>query len=164
VKSLKTLTTFAKMRLVLMCTAPGCDQGQGIPYKTPHMPSGDAQTLLRIHRARRHPPAPELAKEQALQVNTNMDTMVRLYKLECTFPTCYRGDGAHYKTLKLASGLALALLQEHRAERHPPAASPNAQPPANAYTTVTDSLELPFVPSTIDEDSYGLLSTKPLPE
>ena len=41
----------------------------------------------------------ESAKEQALQVNTNMDTMVRLYELECTFPTCDRGDGAHYNTV-----------------------------------------------------------------
>ena len=108
---------------VLTCTAPGCDQGQGDPFKTPHMPSGDALKLLMIHRARMHPPAPELAKEQALRVNTNTATMVRLYELECTFPTCDRGDGAHYKTPKLASGPALALLRRHRAEQHPPPAS-----------------------------------------
>ena len=52
----------------------------------------------------------------------NMATMVTL-ELECTFPSCDRGDGAHYKTPKLASGLALALLLKHRAETHPPPAS-----------------------------------------
>ena len=31
----------------------------------------------------------------------NMATMVRLYELECPFPTCDRGDGARYKTPKL---------------------------------------------------------------
>ena len=72
-------------------------------------------TLLKMQTARRHPPALQSAKEQALWVNTNTATMVRLYKLECTFPTFDRGDGAHYKTPKLSSGLALALLQEHRA-------------------------------------------------
>jgi hypothetical protein len=89
------------------------------------MPSGDAMILLKMYRARRHPPAPELAKEQALRVNTNTTTMVTL-ELECTLPSCDRGDGAHYKTPKLADQPALALLMVHRAERHPPAAPPNA--------------------------------------
>ena len=81
------------------------------------MPSADARTLLNMHRARRHPPDPELAKEEALRVNT---TMASLYKLECTFPSCDGGDGAHYKTPKLVSGQALTLLRKHRAEHHPP--------------------------------------------
>ena len=65
-KSLKPLFTISKTMLVLTCTAPGCDQGQGYPYKTPHMPSADARTLLNMHIARRHPPDPELAKDSLL--------------------------------------------------------------------------------------------------
>ena len=82
----------------------------------------------------------ELAKEKALQVNTNMATMVTL-ELECTVPSCDRGDGAHYKTPKLVSGLALALLLKHRAENHhltaPPASSP--------CTPLKDSVKLPVI-------------------
>ena len=100
--------------LVLMCIAPGCNQGQGVPFKTPHMPAGDALKLLKMHRARRHPPAPELAKEQALRVNTNT------------------------------------------AEHHPPPAS-------SLYTTMTDSVKLPAVPSIAAEDTHGLF-TKSMPE
>jgi hypothetical protein len=61
-----------------------------------------------------------------------MAIMVPL-ELECTVPSYDIGDGAHYKTPKLVSGLALALLQKHRAENHP-------TPAYSLYTPLKDSV------------------------
>ncbi len=71
----------AKTMQVLTCTAPGCDQGQGYPYKTPNMPDADAKMMLNMHvawHARRNPPDPELAKEKALRVNTKTATKIQI--------------------------------------------------------------------------------------
>jgi hypothetical protein len=83
--------------------------------------------------------------------------MVGLYELQCTAPSCDRGDGASYKTTKLEAALAVILLKKHRAEWHPPAAPPNAP----SCTPLTDSVNLPAVPSTAAEDSYGLFTKSP---
>ena len=99
----------------------------------------------------------ELAKEKALQVNTNMATM-RLYELQCSAPSCDRGDGARYKTPKVEADMAFILLKKHMEERHPPAAPPTSP----SCTPLTDSVKLPAVPSIAAEDHYGLL-TKSLP-
>jgi hypothetical protein len=48
---------FAMTELVLTCSAPGCDVGDGAPFKTPKMVSSDALVLLQMHRADCHPPA-----------------------------------------------------------------------------------------------------------
>ena len=194
---------------------PWLRPGPGVPFKTPHMPSGDALRLLKMHIAKMHPPAapptatsctlltdsvklsavPSISAEDThglfsksmpeggrikssaeAAIKPATTTAVRspqlamrspqyelpksptkADKLECTFPTCDRGDGDHYKKPKLAVELALALLREHRAEiHHPPAPS--------SYTPLTDIVKLPAVPSTTAEDPYGLLFTKSLPE
>jgi hypothetical protein len=94
----------------------------------------------------------ELAKEKALQVNTNMATMVPL-ELECTVPVT-EVTGAHYKTPKLLSGLALALLQKHRSENHSP-------PAPSLFAPLKDSVKLPVVLSTTTKDNYGLFTESP---
>ena len=43
--------------LMLICSAPGCDVGLGVPFKTPDMPSSEALEVLKMHRADCHPPA-----------------------------------------------------------------------------------------------------------
>ena len=43
--------------LILTCSAPGCDTGEGVPYKTPKMASSDSMALLKMHREDFHPPA-----------------------------------------------------------------------------------------------------------
>ena len=78
---MKPPITTSKTMLVLTCTVPGCDQGQGYPYKTPNMPDADAKMMLNMHvawHARRNPPDPELAKEQALRVNTKTATKMQM--------------------------------------------------------------------------------------
>ena len=80
-------------------------------------------------------------------MNTNMATMVQL-ELKCT---------AHctlcpYETPELESELAMWLWEMRVAAHryhHPPAAPP-ASP---SYTTLTDSVKLPAVPSTNAEDN-----------
>jgi hypothetical protein len=95
----------------------------------------------------------ELAKDKALQVNTNMATMVQL-ELKCT---------AHctlcpYETPELESELAVWLWEMHSAENHPRAAPP-ASP---SCTPLTDSMMLPVVQNIPAKDFYGL-HTKSLP-
>jgi hypothetical protein len=41
--------------LVLMYSAPGCDVGLGVPFKTPYIPSGDDLEVLKMHREDCHP-------------------------------------------------------------------------------------------------------------
>jgi hypothetical protein len=54
----KTLYIISAMtELVLTCSAPGCDVGEGAPFKTPKMASSDALVLLKMHRDDCHPPA-----------------------------------------------------------------------------------------------------------
>jgi hypothetical protein len=150
VKSLKPLITISKTMLVLTCTAPGCDQGQGYPFKTPNTPDADARMLLNMHlawHARRHPPDPELAKEQALRVNTKKATKMKMEpELECT-ALCTRCE---HETPQLVSELPMWLLELHWASPH------TCTPPA-------DSVQLPSVPSITARDTHGLL-TKSLHE
>jgi hypothetical protein len=92
----------------------------------------------------------ELAMEKALRMNTNMATMVPL-ELECTVPSGARWYGAHNKTPKLVSGLALALPRKHRAENHPPPAS-------SLYTPLNEIVKLPVVLSTTTITQSGTRS------
>jgi hypothetical protein len=118
--------------------------GPGDPLQDPPRALCRSPDVAQDAQSKKASPSPGFSQGAGTRVNTNTDTMVRIYELECTFPTCGRGDGAHYKTPKLASGLALALLQKHRAENHPPASPPTTP----SYTPLTDSVKLPAVPST----------------
>ena len=40
--------------LVMTCTAPGCDMGEGVPYKTEKVTEGTAVTLLQMPNAIAH--------------------------------------------------------------------------------------------------------------
>ncbi len=144
---MKPLNTTSKTMLVLTCTVPGCDQGQGYPYKTPHMPSADASTLLNMYRARRHPPDPELAKEQALRVNAKKATKMQTEpELERT-ALCTR---CLYEAPELVLELPMWLLELHWASPH-------------SCTPPPDNVQLPSVPSITARDTHGLL-TKSLHE
>ena len=46
-----TEITFIMATLVMMCTAPGCDMGEGAPYKTEKVDTATALTLMQMHNA-----------------------------------------------------------------------------------------------------------------
>ena len=46
-----TYITFIMATLVLTCSDPGCNQGEGDPFKTPEMASGNAVVVLQMHTA-----------------------------------------------------------------------------------------------------------------
>ena len=65
--------------LMLTCSAPGCDVGEGVPFKTPDMPSSDALEVLKMHRADCHPPAeaPVVKGGQAREVRPQAELVKR---------------------------------------------------------------------------------------
>ena len=65
--------------LVLACSAPGCDVGLGVPFKTPEMPSGDDIEVLKMHREDCHPPAEAAAVQggQAREVRPQAERVKR---------------------------------------------------------------------------------------
>jgi hypothetical protein len=62
--------------LVLTCSAPGCDVGEGAPFKTHKMATSDALVLLKMHRDDCHPPAAAQA-EQAREVRPQAECVKR---------------------------------------------------------------------------------------
>ena len=91
-----------------------------------------------------------------MEADTDNNTRVRVEpepecKAHCTV--------CKYVTPKLVVGLAVEIMMKHKTDSHPPAAPP-ASP---SYTTLTDSVKPPAVPSIAAKDTYGLL-TKSLPE
>ena len=91
-----------------------------------------------------------------MEADTDNNTRVRVEpepecKAHCTV--------CKYVTPKLAVDLAVEMMMKHKTDSHPPAAPP-ASP---SYTTLTDSVKPPAVPSIAAKDTYGLL-TKSLPE
>jgi hypothetical protein len=76
----KTLIIISAMTdLILTCSAPGCDVGEGAPFKTPKMASSDALEVLKMHRADCHPPAEAQAVQggQAREVRPQAERVKR---------------------------------------------------------------------------------------
>jgi hypothetical protein len=71
--------TFIMATLVLTCSAPCCDAGLGVPFKTPDIPSGDALAVLMMHREDCHHPAVAAAVKggQAWEVHPQAEQVKR---------------------------------------------------------------------------------------
>ena len=164
VTSTATMAESEEWVWVMTCPTTGCDTGKGAPFKTVNVSEATATALLEQHIASAHTTTTVTSDvtRRARPASPSHTPSVEEWftRIKSLAEATIKHEPSKSANKVDKPGTRNVARQANMANM----VTPELGRTLPSCTTLTDSVQLPAVPSTTAEDPYGLLLTKSLPE